>query len=329
MARNLKNEVILITGAAGSIGREFTIGLARRNPKQLILVDFAETALHNLILRLKEIAPDLDVVYFIDSVCNVAFVKHLFSEFDIITVIHTAAYKHVSMVETNVCAAIQTNVWGAKLILDQAIQHRVKRFIFISTDKAVSPHNVMGRTKKLIEDYALQIQKHNPDVDISILRLCNVYGSSGSVVPLFRERIANKLPLIIRGKKATRAFIKPESLLEMLEVLIDDDAQGLYVPNQYELLTIEEVAQQVLKSSSNEIKDYPMRYEPLFDSEKEHEELKSPTEIESDEPLGPLVFLTKAAKTKLDLNLVEQCIRYAQSYKAEEALKLLERLTSS
>lgn len=327
MAQNLKNEVILITGAAGSIGREFTMGLAHRNPKQLILVDVAETALHSLTLQLKDIAPDLDVVYFIDSVCNQSFVKYLFSEYAITTVIHAAAYKHVSMVETNVCAAIHTNVWGAKLILDLSIQQQVKRFIFISTDKAVSPQNVMGRTKKLFEDYALQIQEQHRQVDISILRLCNVYGSSGSVVPLFKERIANNQPLIIRGKNATRAFVQPESLLEMLEVLIDDDAQGLYIPHQYELLTVEEVAHRVLEFCSMESKDYPMVYESLFDSEKEHEELKASTEIESDEPLGPLVFLTKAEKTKLDLNLMEQCLLAAKNYKAEEALKLLVTLT--
>ncbi len=328
MAYNLKNEVILITGAAGSIGREFTMGLARRNAKQLILVDFAETALHSLTLQLKDIAPDLDIIYFIDSICNQAFVKHVFGEYAITTVIHAAAYKHVSMVEANVCAAIHTNVWGAKLILDQAIQNQVKRFIFISTDKAVSPQNVMGRTKKLFEDYALQVQEQHREVDISILRLCNVYGSSGSVVPLFKERIANNQPLVIRGKNATRAFVQPESLLEMLEVLIDDDAQGLYIPHQYELLTVEEVAHRVLESCAED-ENYPKVYESLFDSEKENEELRASTEIESDEPLGPLVFLTKAEKTKLDLNLMEQCLLAAKNYKAEEALKLLFALTSS
>ncbi|MCC4213780.1 polysaccharide biosynthesis protein [Leeuwenhoekiella parthenopeia] len=325
---SVQNEIILITGAAGSIGRELTLGLAKRNPKQLILVDFAETALHGLLLELKQVAPNTAIRYFIDSICNEAFVTHLFNEFKVTTLIHAAAYKHVSMVETNVCAAINTNFTGAKQILDKAIAHQVARFIFVSTDKAVNPQSVMGRTKKLFEMYALSEQKQNQNIEIHILRLCNVYGSSGSVVPLFEERIAKNQPLIIRGKESRRAFVQPGQLMPMLAVLMGGAASGVYIPKDYELLTVPEVANRVLESLGINKEDYPLEYEPLFSSEKENEELKASTEMESTAYTGSLVLVSNTKETLLDSALLLQCIRSAQNYRVKEAQSLLERITS-
>ncbi|MAW94047.1 MULTISPECIES: polysaccharide biosynthesis protein [unclassified Leeuwenhoekiella] len=325
----VQEKIFLITGAAGSIGRELTLGLAKRNPKKLILVDIAETALHSLLLELREIAPQIPVVYFIDSICNAALVSYVFREFKPTTVIHAAAYKHVSMAETNVCATINTNVYGAKLVLDAGIEHQLARFIFISTDKAVNPQSVMGQTKKLFEDYALIRQQENPAIQIHIMRLCNVYNSSGSVVPLFEARIAKQQPLIIRGKEARRAFVQSDQLIPMLDALMGDTLSGVYIPNDYELLTVPEVAARVLESFGLNLENYPITYEPLFASEKENEELRASTEIRCAEPAGPLVRVTNTEEITLDLTVLQNCIHSAENYEVAEAHRLLKLLTSA
>ena len=154
-AFTLKSETILITGAAGSIGRSLALGLATSEVSHLILVDIAETAMHSLLDELTRTAPELQISFFIESIGNINFLNYLFNQFEISRIIHAAAYKHVALMEENVCSAIVTNISAAKLLIDTAEKDNVDQFILLSTDKAVSPSSLMGRTKKVVEDYII------------------------------------------------------------------------------------------------------------------------------------------------------------------------------
>ena len=325
---NLSSEVILVTGAAGSIGRELIFNFASKNPKQLILVDISETGIFNLVKELQTNHPKLDFVYFIESICNSGFIDFLFQEYKITSVFHAAAYKHVSLMEQNICAAITTNIYGAKLLIDSATTAGVRRFIFISTDKAVEPVSVMGRTKKVVEDYLVLKQQEGLKSQICTLRLCNVYGSSGSVVPVFKNRIALNLPLKIKGQNVKRAFISVEEINEIVDwLLAQKDCTGIFIPKNPKVFTILEIAQQVIRDFKNISPDeYPIQFVDLPKSEKQEESLKNTSEKTIQIEDSPLVQLEKMKLQHFDLELLERCFLAAKSYDEQEALKSLNNL---
>lgn len=325
----LKNQTILITGAAGSIGRELVLGLAEYQPKQLILVDISELGMHSLLQEMTIHFPQVKLNYYLESICDTAFISALFQKQHIDIVFHAAAYKHVSLMEENVCAAVKTNIKGAKLLIDTSCEHNISRFLFISTDKAVEPISVMGKTKKIVEEYLLFKQTETTTTQLSILRLCNVYDSSGSVVPVFKARIQQKLPLEIKGKAVRRAFIQKAVILKLvLKLLKLKDSTGVYIPGQTSVLTVERIAEKLLKKYADTyIENYPITYLALPEYEKQEELLYSSREqvdASSEEKLAKVY----SPKPKLNLERLNRCILAAEAFDGEKAQEFLDELTA-
>lgn len=325
----LKNQTILITGAAGSIGRELVLGLAEYQPKQLILVDISELGMHSLLQEMAIHFPQVKLNYYLESICDTAFISALFQKQHIDIVFHAAAYKHVSLMEENVCAAVKTNIKGAKLLIDTSCKHNIARFLFISTDKAVEPISVMGKTKKVVEEYLLFKQMETTKTQLSILRLCNVYDSSGSVVPVFKARIQQQLPLEIKGKEVRRAFIQKAVILELvLKLLKLKDSTGVYIPGQTNLLTVERVAEKLLKKYAHtSIENYPITYLALPEYEKQEELLYSSKE-QIDASSEDVLAKVYSPKPKLNLERLKHCILAAEAFDVEKAQQFLDELTA-
>ena len=326
----LKNQTILITGAAGSIGRELVLGLAHYQPQQLILVDISELGMHSLLQEMAIHFPKVKLTYYLESICDATFIAALFERHLIDLVFHAAAYKHVSLMEANVCAAVKTNIKGAKLLIDTSCKHNIARFLFISTDKAVEPISVMGKTKKVVEEYLLFKQTETTTTQLSILRLCNVYDSSGSVVPVFKARIQKQLPLEIKGKAVRRAFIQKEAVLDLvLKLLKSKNSAGIYIPGQTNVLTVERIAEKLLKEyADTSIENYPITYLALPEYEKQEELLYSSKEqvgVSSEELLAKVT----SPKSQLNLSNLEHCIRAAEAFEDEKTREHLNKLTAT
>ena len=219
---HIKDSVVLITGACGSIGSEIVRQVATYKARRIILVDQAETPMHDLSLELKKDFPDADVVLYMGDVHNHARMEKAFKQFQPKYVFHAAAYKHVPMMELNPTEAVLTNVEGTKNIADLALKYDVYKFVMISTDKAVNPSNIMGCTKRLAEIYCQSLffdaQKMGKNTQFITTRFGNVLGSNGSVIPLFRKQIENGGPVTVTHRDIIRYFMTiPEACSLVLE----------------------------------------------------------------------------------------------------------------
>lgn len=222
--QQLRNQVVLITGAAGSIGSEIVRQVALLNAKEIVLVDQAETPMHELQLELEERFPKIKVNLFIGDITNYCRMNHVFSMYCPRYVFHAAAYKHVPMMENNPSEAIYTNVFGTKNIADLSIKYNVDKFVMISTDKAVNPTNIMGASKRIAEIYVQSLYFHqNKTKDghrtrFITTRFGNVLGSNGSVIPRFRQQIEEGGPVTVTHRDIIRYFMTiPEACSLVLE----------------------------------------------------------------------------------------------------------------
>jgi FlaA1/EpsC-like NDP-sugar epimerase len=219
---HIKDSVVLITGACGSIGSEIVRQVASYKAKQIVLVDQAETPMHDLSLEMKKSFPDANVVLFMGDVQNHARMEEAFKQYQPKYVFHAAAYKHVPMMELNPTEAVITNVEGTKNIADLALKYGVYKFVMVSTDKAVNPSNIMGCTKRLAEIYCQSLffdaQKMGKNTQFITTRFGNVLGSNGSVIPLFRKQIENGGPVTVTHRDIIRYFMTiPEACSLVLE----------------------------------------------------------------------------------------------------------------
>ncbi len=219
---HIKDSVVLITGACGSIGSEIVRQVASYKAKKIVLVDQAETPMHDLSLEMKKEFPDANVVLFMGDVHNYARMEKAFKMFQPRFVFHAAAYKHVPMMELNPTEAVLTNVEGTKNIADLALKYGVYKFVMVSTDKAVNPSNIMGCTKRLAEIYCQSLffdaQKLGKNTQFITTRFGNVLGSNGSVIPLFRKQIENGGPVTVTHRDIIRYFMTiPEACSLVLE----------------------------------------------------------------------------------------------------------------
>ncbi len=212
---NIAGQTVLITGAAGSIGSEIVRQVAAFGAKKIILVDQAETPMHNMQLEMKERFPGTDIVLYIADVVNRARMARAFDQYHPAIVYHAAAYKHVPMMEINPTEAIITNVQGTMNLADLALNNKVKKFVMISTDKAVNPSNIMGATKRIAEIYVQSLffkaqaetKYGQPVTQFITTRFGNVLGSNGSVIPLFRSQIERGGPVTVTHKEIIRYFM--------------------------------------------------------------------------------------------------------------------------
>ena len=279
IAGQVKNKVILITGAAGSIGSELVRQLAEFSPKSLVLFDLAETPLHNLRLELELRYPELIFQTIIGDVRSVNRLGYVFRKFHPQIVYHAAAYKHVPMMEENPCEAILVNVLGTKNLSNFAAQYGVERFVMISTDKAVNPTNVMGASKRMAEIYVQTLAKEcarmgNP-IQFVTTRFGNVLGSNGSVIPHFKSQIERGGPVTVTHPDIIRYFMTiPEACRLVLEAASFGKSGEIYVFDMGEPVKIIDLARKMIEMAGllPEV-DIPIQFTGLRPGEKLYEEL--------------------------------------------------------
>ena len=220
----IRGQVVMITGAAGSIGSEIVRQVAAMKASDIILLDQAETPMHDMQLEMEQKFPDIKIHLFIGDVANHDRMEHAFQKYHPRYVFHAAAYKHVPMMERNPQEAILTNVFGTKNIADLSVKFGVEKFVMISTDKAVNPTNVMGASKRIAEIYVQSLffhqrrQTDEPTTQFIATRFGNVLGSNGSVIPLFRKQIEQGGPVTITHRDIIRYFMTiPEACSLVLE----------------------------------------------------------------------------------------------------------------
>lgn len=281
IATSLKGKVVLVTGAAGSIGSELCRQLCTFNLKQLILFDSAETPMHNIRLELEEKFPQVEFTPVMGDIRMIDRVESLFLRFQPQYVFHAAAYKHVPLMEENPCEAVHTNVYGTRNVADMAVKYNVDKFIMISTDKAVNPTNVMGASKRLAEIYvqslSIAISKglHPGKTRFITTRFGNVLGSNGSVIPRFREQLAKGGPLTVTHPDIIRYFMTiPEACRLVLEAAFMGKGNEIFVFDMGTPVKIADLARRMIELAGLiPGEDIEIQYTGLRPGEKLYEEL--------------------------------------------------------
>ena len=280
----LKDKSILITGSAGSIGSEIVKQIAKFRPHQLVLIDQAETPQHDCRLMMASQFPEIKADTIVASICNKRHMEAIFRKYRPDYVFHAAAYKHVPMMEDNPCESIQNNVEGTKIMADLAVKYDVKKFVMISTDKAVNPTNVMGCSKRICEIYVQSLDKaikegrHEGQTQFVTTRFGNVLGSSGSVIPLFREQIKNGGPVTVTHPDIIRYFMLiPEACKLVLEAGTMGQGGEIFVFDMGAPVKIADLAKRMIKLSG--AKNIEIKYTGLRDGEKLYEEVLNDEEI--------------------------------------------------
>lgn len=279
ISAQLKNKVVLITGAAGSIGSELARQCANYSPKKIYLLDQAESPLHELELEFNEKFKDTAFEVVIADIRNIERLKHVFKSFQPQIVFHAAAYKHVPMMENNPSESIFTNILGTKNTADLADEFKVERFVFVSTDKAVNPTNVMGASKRIAEIYIQSLGKKSQTKFITT-RFGNVLGSNGSVIPRFKKQIEEGGPITITHPDITRYFMTiPEASQLVLEAGSIGKGGEIFVFNMGKSVKILDLARKmILLSGLKENRDIKIIFTGLRPGEKLFEELLADTE---------------------------------------------------
>ena len=279
----LRSKRVLITGAAGSIGSEMVRQIAIYKPAEMMLIDQAETPLHDVRLMMKNNYSDIKAETVVTSICKEDRMEEIFSHFKPDYVFHAAAYKHVPMMEDNPSESVQNNVWGTKVIADLSVKYGVKKFVMISTDKAVNPTNVMGCSKRICEIYVQSLDKAIKDGKIEgvtqfvTTRFGNVLGSNGSVIPLFREQLAKGGPLTVTHPKIIRFFMLiPEACKLVLEAGTHGKGGEIFVFDMGEPVRIADFAKRMIQLSG--AKNIEIKYTGLREGEKLYEEVLNENE---------------------------------------------------
>ena len=271
---SLSKKTILVSGAAGSIGSGLVLELLRHHPKKIILLDQAESPLYDLENQLRQLETQTKLEVVIGDVCSLNRMQKIFDVFRPEIIFHAAAYKHVPMMENNPSEAIHTNILGTKHLVDLACQYQVEKFIFISTDKAVNPTNVMGASKRIAEMYA-QFKNQSGSTQFITTRFGNVLGSNGSVIPLFQKQIENGGPVTVTDERITRFFMTiPEACQLVLEAFTMGEGGEIFVFDMGESIKIIDLAKKMIQLSGLELnKDISIKITGLRPGEKLYEEL--------------------------------------------------------
>lgn len=282
----LAKKVVLITGAAGSIGSEIVQQVAAHQPNGIILLELAESPLHDLLMEIKPKFPSIRFIHVIADVRNQTMLEPIFKEYHPDVVFHAAAYKHVPMMEDFPPQAILTNVLGTKNVADLAIKYGVQRFIMVSTDKAVNPTNVMGASKRIAEIYVqslfLKLAKENSECTKFITtRFGNVLGSNGSVVPFFKKQIAQGGPITVTHPDIIRYFMTiPEASRLVLEAATLGNGGEIFIFDMGQPVKISDLAKNMIRLAGYVPgKDIEIVYTGLRPGEKLYEELLNQKEL--------------------------------------------------
>ena len=301
----LKGTRVLITGSAGSIGSEMVRQVAAFKPAKMMLIDQAETPQHDIRLMMARDFPDIEAEVVVTSISRQRRMEEIFSTFRPDYVFHAAAYKHVPMMEDNPSEAVLNNIWGTKIIADYAVKYGVKKFVMISTDKAVNPTNVMGCSKRICEIYvqsldqaiknkktpeylhllnnkqSAEMEKQSYRTQFVTTRFGNVLGSNGSVIPLFREQIKNGGPVTVTDERIVRFFMLiPEACKLVLEAGTKGNGGEIFVFDMGQPVKIVELAKRMIKLSG--AKNVEIKISGLRPGEKLYEEVLN--ELEGTKP---------------------------------------------
>lgn len=308
-SKQLADKVILITGAAGSIGSEIVRQVVKYNPKKVILVDQAESPLYEIEFEINQKRTGKICEVVVGDIRSKERMSNVFNSFNPDIVYHAAAYKHVPLMENNPSEAILTNVFGTKVIADLAVENKVERFVMVSTDKAVNPTNIMGASKRIAEIY-IQSLNGNVETDFVTTRFGNVLGSNGSVIPLFKKQIEQGGPITVTDPNITRFFMTiPEACQLVLEAGSIGNGGEIYVFDMGKSVKIVDLAKKMIRLSGLELgRDIQIVFSGLRPGEKLYEEL-----LNNEENTLP---------TKNDQIMVAQ----VTSYNFEEVNKKIEDL---
>ena len=283
IAENLEGKRVMVTGAAGSIGSEIVRQVATFNPYSIILIDQAETPLHNMRLELQERWRDLRTEIIVADISNAPRMEKVFARTRPQYIFHAAAYKHVPMMEDNVSESVQTNILGAKIVADLAVKYNARKFVMVSTDKAVNPSNVMGCSKRICEIYVQSLAKHLEKTGLYTTqfittRFGNVLGSNGSVIPLFRDQIRNGGPVTVTHPEIIRYFM---TIPEACQLVLEAGALGhngeIYIFDMGKPVKILDLAKRMIRLSGTP--NVKIEFTGLRHGEKLYEELLNLKEL--------------------------------------------------
>lgn len=280
LSKNIHNKVVMVTGAGGSIGSELCRQIIKNKPKLLVLFELTEFALYSIEKELSQ-TTSCPIIPILGTVLDQSKLEHTIEQYQVQTVYHAAAYKHVPLVECNPVVGLKNNAVGTAFSVNAATLKGVETFVLISTDKAVRPTNVMGASKRMAELYCQAMAEVQNKTQISIVRFGNVLGSSGSVVPLFKQQIAKGGPITVTHPEVTRYFM---TIPEASQLVIQAGALGkggdVFLLDMGESIRIQDLARQMIKLSGLKIKeqgshegDIEIQYSGLRAGEKLYEEL--------------------------------------------------------
>lgn len=326
--RQFSNKVVLVTGGAGSIGSELAKQIVAFNPSKLIIVDQAETPLHEVELFFNKNLSKCNCVFELIDVTNYNELALIFELHKPDIIFHAAAYKHVPILEKNFKQAIKVNVFGTKNCLDLAIKHDVEKFIFVSTDKAVNPTNIMGASKRIAELIAQKIynsQQSATKLEIMITRFGNVLGSNGSVVHLFKQQIAEGGPVTVTHPEVTRFFMTiPEACKLVIEAAAIGNGGNIYVFDMGKSIKIVDLAEKMIRLAGKVPgKDITIHFSGMRPGEKLYEEVL--TESSETQPThNPKIVI---AKEKSDLvNSLEQIMDTLKDFNSMEREEVVDSI---
>ena len=277
----LAGKRVLITGSAGSIGSEMVRQIAVYKPAKMMLIDQAETPQHDILLMMKKDYPEIDAEIVVTSISRATRMEEIFGSFKPDYVFHAAAYKHVPMMEPNPSEAVMNNIYGTKVIADLSVKYGVKKFVMVSTDKAVNPTNVMGCSKRICEIYVQSLNNAQDKCQFVTTRFGNVLGSNGSVIPLFREQIKNGGPVTVTDERIVRFFMLiPEACKLVLEAGTKGNGGEIFVFDMGKPVKIIDLAKRMIALSG--AKNVEIKITGLRDGEKLYEEVLN--ELEGTKP---------------------------------------------
>lgn len=330
LEKNIKDKVVMVTGAGGSIGSELCRQIIKNQPQKLVIYELTEFALYSIDKELR-LASHVEIIPVLGTVLDQAKLERIIEQYAVQTVYHAAAYKHVPLVECNPIAGLKNNAIGTAFSLNAAVKNGVETFVLISTDKAVRPTNVMGASKRMAELYCQAMAEAQDQTQISIVRFGNVLGSSGSVVPLFKQQIAKGGPITVTHPDVTRFFM---TIPEASQLVIQAGALGhggdVFLLDMGEPVRIQDLARQMIALSGLKVReadsqdgDIEIQYSGLRPGEKLYEELLIDADntemtqhsriLRSYEKMYPLDELLQVFERFNDLTAVQSDIDWALS----------------
>lgn len=326
ISAQIRGRSVMVTGAAGSIGSELAMLLAAAGPSELLLIDQAESPLHDVRINMARLYPGVRCHTVVTSVCHSSRMDRLFAQHKPEMVFHAAAYKHVPMMEDNPVEAVLNNIDGTRKIADLAVRHGVRKFVMVSTDKAVNPTNVMGCSKRICEMYCQALSQIQATTQFITTRFGNVLGSNGSVIPTFRDQIRRGGPVLVTHPKIIRYFMLiPEACSLVLEAATMGKGGEIFAFDMGRPVRIADLARRMILLSGR--LNVGIEYTGLRPGEKLYEEVLTDSEIvvPTSHPkikaakVRPLVFSDVG-------RMVDRIIDTARSYDVNATVRLMKNL---